>query len=229
MTRPCETILLSVLVIGCSRDPLQPRPDDSAAAPFPQATASASSASPASSTLSDSAPQRAPEPATTAPRSVLHFGDSMVPLVGNYLRPAFEAKGARYEMLSTHSSGVASWAADARLETALAATKADLVLISLGTNDLFTRELEVANAAIRAIVQKVAPRRCLWIAPPAWTRDFGFGRTLREAATPCGFFDSTTVKFTRQTDGKHPDWSSSYRWASAVWQALGETTSIPLR
>jgi len=65
-------------------------------------------------------------------RKVLQFGDSRVPLVGNYLRPRFEARGGRYEITSTSSSSTLSWAEGTQLRDALAKHEPDLVLISLG-------------------------------------------------------------------------------------------------
>lgn len=158
---------------------------------------------------------------------VLHIGDSMVPLVGNYLRPVYQERGARYVMLSTHSSSTRSWASDARLAAALAEHDPDLVLISLGTNELFDRDLTSIARAIEQLTARVAPRACLWIAPPAWAKDAGFAQTLRDHSGSCQVFDSTRLPFTRQSDGRHPDWSSSYRWATEVWRALGGTSKIP--
>lgn len=169
------------------------------------------------------------EPATpwANAKRVLHVGDSMVPLVGNYLRPVVQAGGGRYEMISTHSSGTRSWAADKTLSDALAKHDPDLVLISLGSNELFESDLEPTTQAIRAIVAQLGARRCMWIAPPAWTKNSRFLDVLQGSVAPCRYFDSTRLKFKRQADGRHPDWSSSHRWASEVWRDLGGTTPIP--
>lgn len=151
----------------------------------------------------------------------------MVPLVGNYLRPVYEAHGARYVMLSTHSSSTRSWASDARLLAALQEHDPDLVLISLGTNELFDQDLAGIARALDQLTALMAPRACLWIAPPAWAKDAGFAQTLREHRGSCEVFDSTRLRFTRQSDGRHPDWSSSYRWAAEVWSTLGGTSRLP--
>jgi hypothetical protein len=100
-------------------------------------------------------------------------------------------------------------------------------LISLGSNDLFVRDLDVRARDIRQIVSEVGGRACLWVGPPAWAKDFGFLRTLRESSAGCGYFDSSALRFERQADGRHPTWGSSYRWATAVWKRLGGTEDLP--
>lgn len=166
------------------------------------------------------------EPAAKAHR-VLHVGDSMVPLVANYIKPVVMRNGGSYESISISSSSTGSWAATHQLRDAVAKLNPDLVLISLGSNDLFVRDLDARARDIRQIVAEVGGRACLWVGPPAWAKDFGFLQTLRESSAGCGYFDSSVLRFERQADGRHPTWGSSYRWASAVWKQLGGTDDLP--
>jgi hypothetical protein len=166
------------------------------------------------------------EPAAKAHR-VLHVGDSMVPLVANYIKPVVTRNGGSYESISISSSTTGSWAETHQLRDAVAKLDPDLVLISLGSNDLFVRDLDARARDIRQIVAEVGGRACLWVGPPAWAKDFGFLQTLRESAGGCGYFDSSVLRFERQADGRHPTWGSSYRWASAVWKRLGGTEDLP--
>lgn len=160
-------------------------------------------------------------PAARAAR-VLHVGDSMVPLVGNYLRPEFEAGGSRYEIMSTSSSSTLSWAKGDELRQLLAKGNPDLVLISLGSNELyFVDDLGERAAAIRSIVQEIGGRACLWIGPPSWAKVRGFLDTLEENLGHCAYFDSAALPMQRQADGRHPTWGASHGWASKVWQRLG--------
>ncbi len=160
-------------------------------------------------------------PAALAHR-VLHFGDSMVPLVGNYLRPWVEKQGGRYEIVSTSSSTTLSWAKQDTLKHELAELDPELVLISLGSNELFfVDDLAERGAAVRAIVQAVGERACLWIGPPAWAKDRGFLDVLKDNLGSCRYFDSTVLPMDRQEDGRHPTFGASYRWAIAVWERLG--------
>lgn len=156
---------------------------------------------------------------------VLHFGDSMVPLVANYLRPAMHGT---YEQISIASATTRSWAEDVRLTEALRTTAPDLVLISLGSNEIFVKEdLALHLAAAKKIVEKLEGRTCLWIGPPAWAKGSGFVEGLAEAVAPCGFFHSEKLKLARQGDGRHPTFGASYTWANLVWKELGGNAPLP--
>jgi len=160
-------------------------------------------------------------------RRVLHFGDSMVPLVGNYLRPRFEAQGGQYAITSTSSSSTLSWAEGAQLREALAQHDPELVLISLGSNELyFTDDLAQRAAAIQAIVREVGGRACLWIGPPSWAKARAFLDTLEANLGSCSYFDSAKLPMERQADGRHPTWGASHGWANRVWQRLGGEGSV---
>ena len=165
-------------------------------------------------------------PAARAER-VLHFGDSMVPLVGNYLRPEFEAAGSRYEIMSTSSSSTLSWAKGEELRQHLAKSDPDLVLISLGSNELyFVDDLGERAAAIQSIVRAIGGRACLWIGPPSWAKARGFLDTLEENLGHCAYFDSARLPMQRQADGRHPTWGASHGWANKVWQRLGGESAL---
>lgn len=204
-----------------------PKPQASAAAPFVNASASAAQPEPpmpakasANGTLTV---QREGQPVPAARASkVLHFGDSMVPLVGNYLRPRFQARGAHYEIASTSSSSTLSWAEGTLLRETLAKHDPELVLVSLGSNELyFVDDLAQRAQAIQTIVREIGDRACLWIGPPSWAKARGFLDMLEANLGRCSYFDSAKLPMDRQEDGRHPTWGASHRWANQVWQRLG--------
>jgi lysophospholipase L1-like esterase len=146
----------------------------------------------------------------------------MVPLVANYLRPLVEKQGGKYEIVSTSSSTTLSWAEGDQLKQLITEHDPELVLISLGSNELFfVDDLTERAKAITAIVSEVAPRACLWVGPPAWAKDRGFLDVLKRNRGKCRYFDSTALPMQRQEDGRHPTWGASHRWAGEVWKRLG--------
>lgn len=165
-------------------------------------------------------------PAASAQR-VLHIGDSMVPLVGNYLRQVFRKDGRRYEIVSIPSSSTLSWARENRLRDAMYRYDPEVVIISLGSNELFDPNPERRAPSIRQIVAETRGRPCLWIGPPAWKKDKGFLSVLKANVAPCQYFDSEKLELDRMADGRHPSWTGSYAWAAAVWNVLGGTEPIP--
>ncbi|MEZ4375615.1 MAG: SGNH/GDSL hydrolase family protein [Polyangiaceae bacterium] len=165
-------------------------------------------------------------PAAQAKR-VLHVGDSMVPLVGNYLRPIFQKDGRKYYIESVTSSSTLSWDNKRLLQDAMYKYDPDLILISLGSNELFDRNPERRVPAIKRLVQDTRGRPCLWIGPPAWKEDYGFIAVLKQNLGHCRYLDSVALKLPRMADGRHPSWTGGYRWSVAVWKELGGTGEVP--
>jgi hypothetical protein len=168
-----------------------------------------------------------PVPAARA-RRLLHVGDSMVPLVGNYLRPIVQARGGTYDIVSLDSTSTREWGGPKRiLQDAMFRYDPEVILISLGSNELFDQAPQSRAESVRQIITDTRGRPCLWISPPAWKRDFGFLEMLRKNLGHCRYFDSTRLNLPRMPDGRHPDWTGGYRWASGVWKALGGTEEVP--
>jgi hypothetical protein len=152
----------------------------------------------------------------------------MVPLVGNYLRPIVQARGGTYDMVSLASSSTREWGGPKRiLQDAMFRYDPEVILISLGSNELFDPDPEMRVEAVRQIVADTRGRPCLWLGPPAWKKDSGFLVMLRKNLEHCRYFDSTRLNLPRMPDGRHPNWTGGYRWASGVWKALGGTEAVP--
>jgi hypothetical protein len=160
-------------------------------------------------------------------RRILHVGDSMVPLVANYLRPVVERGGGKYYVVSEVSTSTSSWAERRLLHEAMYEYDPELVLISLGSNELFAPPSAEQARDIQQLVAHTRGRPCLWIAPPAWKPDRGFLALLQKNLGHCRYFDSTKLDLPRMRDGRHPSWTGGHRWATAVWHALGGTERIP--
>lgn len=241
----CPTGSLLFVLVACSRSPTR----SEEVAPPVSVAATAASAPPLRSPPSPSVAASAtplspppPAPTTAGPLQVtkngsstsaanaeriLHFGDSMVPLVGNFLKPMVHARGHRYVVETAICSKTVSWAQDGRLPLLIAKHDPDLILISLGSNELFETHLDEVAAATQKIVTEVQGRSCLWIGPPAWAKDAGFIDTLKRNLGHCRYLDSIALKLPRGEDGRHPTWTGGYRWASAVWTELGGTEPVP--
>ena len=86
-------------------------------------------------------------PAAQASR-VLHVGDSMAPLVGNYLRSIFSSSGRQYFLETVISSSTLDWAEKGLLREAMYKYDPEVVLISLGSNELFDPKPERRGPAV---------------------------------------------------------------------------------
>jgi hypothetical protein len=158
---------------------------------------------------------------------VLHVGDSMVPLVGNYLRKVVWSKGRKYYIQSVASSSSLDWGQKRWLQDAMYKYDPDLVLISLGSNELFDPNPARRASAVRQLVEDTRGRTCMWIGPPLWKKDTGFVDVVKQNLGHCRWFDSTALSLPRMEDGRHPTWTGGWRWANEVYRTLGGTEQVP--
>jgi lysophospholipase L1-like esterase len=99
----------------------------------------------------------------------------------------------------------------------------DLVIISLGANEMSNTDPPAHARAVRRIVEAVGGRPCVWVSPPTWGPDTGILDVIRENSAPCRYFDSDDVikvPIPRQRDHVHPNIQGGAIWADGFWQWL---------
>ncbi|HEY4117163.1 MAG TPA: SGNH/GDSL hydrolase family protein [Byssovorax sp.] len=168
------------------------------------------------------APPDAPPPPIPKGTAVLVIGDSFA-LAGftKALKPRMKELGARYEVRAETSSFTTTWAN--KVELLVANTQPDLVIVTLGANEMQNIEPTTHAFAVRKIAQSIGGRPCVWVSPPLWKKDTGMMNVLRENSAPCRFFDSDVeVKepIPRQGDHVHPTDKGGAIWADAFWAWL---------
>lgn len=205
-------IALGLAIPACRRaEPVPAEPLDAAVT-----SAAATDASPAA--------QVEAVPAATEARTyklVLHMGDSTVG--GNHaltfaLKKRFTAEGSRFLSDTVESASIVSVANDSHLREIITKHNPDLVLLNLGTNEVFVPAPQALAQRIEAIVKRIGARECVWIGPPTWKPDTGIVKVIREHAAPCRFFDSSNLKLDRVVDGIHPTDAGGEQWAAAFWE-----------
>lgn len=167
-------------------------------------------------------PPPPPPPPIPPNTAVLNIGDSFL-LAGfsQALKPKMVALGARYEVRSEQSSFTVTWAG--KMETLVAMTQPDLVIINLGANEMSNTDPPTHASAVRRIVKSIGDRPCVWVSPPSWRKDTGILDVIRQNTPPCRFFDSDdNVKepIPRRGDHIHPNKEGGAVWAEAFWKWL---------
>jgi lysophospholipase L1-like esterase len=153
-------------------------------------------------------------------RVVLHTGDSTVGGghgLARALKTRFEAEGARYISDTVNNATLRSTQVVDHIGTSIARHQPDLVLVNLGTNEVFVPAPEALERRIHAIVKRIGSRDCVWIGPPTWNGDRGIVQVLRANAFPCRFFDSSNLDLERIRDGIHPTDRGGEQWAQKFW------------
>ncbi len=197
-------------------------------APTPASSTPASS-TPASSTPASSeapAPASAPAAVRAAPpakkTTVLHVGDSFVHSgLTQRLRKLLEPIGVRYEVRAEKSTNSLDWAK--RVPDEVASTKPDLVIVTLGGNEIGSKHLDVQARAIERIVKAIGNRPCVWTTPPLWMTESGLFDTIQQHVAPCRFFetDEHVGKYIpRREDKIHPTMDGGAMWADKLFDYL---------
>ncbi|MEM1032425.1 MAG: GDSL-type esterase/lipase family protein [Myxococcota bacterium] len=154
---------------------------------------------------------------------VVHLGDSFVHAgLSQRLRVFFEALGVRYVARSIPSSNTLDWAA--RLSVDVAQLQPDLLILTLGANEIASSYPDLHARAIQRLVAQIGDRPCVWTTPPLWRPERGFFDTLQANVAPCRFFETDAVlgEFLPRSDGVHPTAEAGARWADALIDYLGE-------
>ena len=175
----------------------------------------------------DAAVEAAVESGPPVPRVVLHVGDSTVGDGGGLelaLEKRFKAIGTReFHHDAWVSASIWSVEHTDKLKKMLLRYRPDLVILTLGTNDVFHPTPGMLGGPIADIAHKAATvggkRPCWWIGPPTWKKDLGLVAVIKDHAAPCRFFDSSLMGIERRPDGIHPTDKGGEEWATRFWDA----------
>jgi lysophospholipase L1-like esterase len=213
-------MLIGSVACGSSLGKVTPAPAPAASTPAepPAAEAPASEVAASEDAPAEvTAPEKARFTITKGTR-VLIFGDSMVTSgLGVYLKERVVARGGKFFSISKGSSTTATWSDGRELQDLITRLHPDVVLVVLASNELFVPNPQARRYAVRAIVERVGSRPCLWIGPAPWLPEKGIIGVVREAAAPCRFYDSSPLALERQADHIHPTLLGGKVWADAVW------------
>jgi hypothetical protein len=212
---PAETMPSSA-----SEDP--PAASSTSGPPAPSGSPSATPAAEAPEGA-DSASTPNPNPTTPPPlpkgTTILHIGDSFAGALGLDLNRQLKAQGIKGVLKYETASYIPTWASHKDLDEYLAQYRPDLVVITLGANELDVPDPEMRGDAIRRLVRRLGDRPCVWIEPPLWegARDVLLP-VIERNASPCLYMKSAEIAagMPRARDKIHPAMSARPGWARYV-------------
>lgn len=229
-------LVLTAAHLSCASAPATPEPHDSLGETPGHTVAASARAEPppsrpdaappvsstgvtlASAAIQTSAGQPSAKPPLPKGTVVLHVGDSFVHSgLTQQLRKHFEPLGVRYEVRAEQSTNSFDWAK--RLPSAVASTQPDLVLVTLGGNEIGSKHLDAQAKAVRRIVEAIGDRPCVWMTPPLWMEELGLFDMLQDNVGPCRFFETDRVIGTfipRRKDKIHPTAEGGAIWADKL-------------
>lgn len=163
----------------------------------------------------------APIPAPELPRgtTVLHIGDSFAGALGIDLNVELKAAGVRGILRYETATYIPTWAFGKELDKYLGQFNPDLVLVTLGANELEIPDPAQRIPTIHRLVARLGGRPCVWVGAPLWKGARpALLDTIREACAPCVYLDSSALvpELPRARDHIHPSIEARKTWAKAV-------------
>ncbi len=152
----------------------------------------------------------------TTNHRILFFGDSMLEGLGPRMCDYAMENGHELFTVCWYSSSTETWAKTDTLEHFVAQFKPDYIMICIGSNEQFKKDLDDRRQYIRTIRQKLNGIPTIWICPPEWKKDRPFNNVLLEEVGEKNFFDSRKLTYERKSDHAHPTRESASIWMDSI-------------
>jgi hypothetical protein len=221
---------LALLAAGCARGPAPAAAAlEQSRSPISRPAAPATESEPDRADLAPPQPPPEPDPLVEAappaappplPKgtTVLHIGDSMAGALGIELNEALKSAGVRGILRFKTASFIPTWAWGREISLYVAQYDPDLVLITLGANEVAIKDPEIRAKNIQRLVRRIGDRPCVWIAPPLWAGDTGLLPVIRKNSAPCRYMDTNAIidSMPRLPDKIHPTMRARKDWAKVV-------------
>ena len=194
-----------------------PTPSSSAAPPASEQPVGP--AEPETAAKAEPAPGAQPLPKGTL---VLQMGDSFAAALGVELGKLLKAQGVRSALEYKTASYIPNWSYGGDIPKYVSTYHPDLVLVTLGANEIEIAKPEQRASAIRHLVGELGGRPCVWVAPPLWKPDTGLLKVIQENVAPCRYLDSNALvhDLPRGHDKIHPSPEGREIWAKIVFDWL---------
>jgi hypothetical protein len=146
-------------------------------------------------------------------KTVLALGDSMIVTgLEIWLRQVVRKHGGKLKRWSWASSTTRKWATTGALRRALRKHRPDVVIIVLGSNELYLDHPEKRARYVKAMLRRIEPRPYRWLGPPVWNTQTGIVDMLEKTVPEGRFYRFNGRKIGRHKDGRHPSVYGSRTW-----------------
>lgn len=184
----------------------------------------------ASDSSSAMMPQTFPAPLDTASQNILIIGDSMLEGLNPRLAAYADENGHKLNSVIWYSSTSKYWGTCDTLKVFLKRFKPTFIIISLGGNELFVRNIaEERDQYVKNFLSQIGDIPYLWIGPPNWKKDTGINELIAKNVKPGCFFLSDGMHFEREKDGAHPTHASAALWLDSVARWMPAHAAHPIK
>jgi len=162
-----------------------------------------------------------PPPPLPRGSTVLTIGDSMAQALGVSLGRRLKKRGLRHYMAAKAGTRLSDFAGPRMaIWQDIAFHDPDLVIISLGGNEVTQSDPTHRVWAIERLLAQVGDRPCVWVATPLWPgfAHAGIMDVIRAHVGHCRYVDTNALipHMERTNDGIHPTWPEREKWADLM-------------
>lgn len=154
---------------------------------------------------------------------ILFFGDSMLEGLAKRLCDYTMESGYDLTSVIWYSSSTKLWAETDTLQFFLNRVEPDYVMLCLGSNELFVRDLDNRDKYIARLVEKLSNYPFFWISPPNWKEDTGINQLIIDHVGMDRYFDSRHLVLERSSDHAHPTHTAAAAWMDTVMMWLNSS------
>lgn len=174
-------------------------------------------------------PEPEPKKPDTTAQNFLLIGDSMLEGLRRRLFDYCKENNHAMNVVIWYSSSTLWYGNCDTLKFFIEKYKPSYVLISLGTNEQFVKDLDRRNKCIKNITQQIGGLPFVWVGPPSWKKDTGINDLIKKNVGEGHYFDSSTLTLARAKDGAHPTKHAAVQWMDSLAVFLNKDAAHPLR
>ena len=164
---------------------------------------------------------------STAQRFLL-IGDSMLEGIGLRLMDYCKQNGHEMKSVIWYSSSTLWYGNCDTVSYFINEFKPTYVIIVLGGNELFIRDINSRNVFAKNILRQVGDKKYIWVGPPNWKDDTGINDLILRNVGVKRYFPSKNLTYERLRDGAHPTRKSASIWADSIAAFIMKKSMYPV-
>lgn len=149
-------------------------------------------------------------------RNILFFGDSMLEGLCRRFIDYTDHNGHQLHTVVWYSSSTDLWANTDTLQYFMRKYDPNYIVVCLGGNELFVRDVDKRKKNIEKIVAKIGDIPFVWVSPPNWKEDTGINDAIISVVGRDRYFDSRTLQLERGKDHAHPTFPAAAIWMDTI-------------
>jgi hypothetical protein len=164
----------------------------------------------------------------SSPQRILMVGESMIE---GLMFPFMKYAKFNHHTLKAkiwYGSRLLDWGGSDTLKKLVQEFNPTFTIISIGSNELFVRNIEERDPYVKKIVEQMGDRKFIWVGPPNPKKDNGINDLIMQNTGADRFFVSKYMHFERRRDGVHPKPQQCYRWADSISEWIMTKSRYPI-